>query len=131
LTLEHVQDVLACPSCRLCGDDYSKTIEYIDPAHIYLLCDGGFFLFIPRSRFEYDAHVAFKRSHVRNAKKEGVKAKEYMSGVCRKITCQIPVNNKLAIRYARGLGFKFEGINKRSHMWGGVLIDKLMLGMEV
>lgn len=132
MILEHVQDVLSCPSAhRWSSDDNKDTIEEINPSHIYYLCPGGFFLFIPKSRVEYDSHVAFKRSAWGNTLERGFDAINYMSRFCKKLTCEIPEDNNLALSYAKKLGFVEEGINKQSFLRGGILINKIHLGRRV
>ena len=43
---------------------------------------------------------------------------------------EVPRNNHLGIRFARRAGFEFYGINKRSTLRGGVLLDQVCLGIS-
>lgn len=54
-----------------------------------------------------------------------------MSGICKKLTSEIPEDNTLALHYAKKLGFEQEGINKESFLRGGKLINKIHLGRRV
>ena len=137
MTLDEIKEVLSCPSARRwSGDDYHKDIDIINPNHTYFKCEDnegvcGFFLFVPKSSVEYDSHVAFKRSSWGKTLEHGFKAIEFMSGMCSKLTCEIPVDNRMAINYAIRLGFKIEGLNRSSFMRNGSLINKLHLGLEI
>lgn len=57
--------------------------------------------------------------------------KEHAKGKLKKLTTSIPVIYKDVIRFAHYLGFKDEGINRKSIMKNGKLIDKLNLGLMI
>lgn len=61
----------------------------------------------------------------------GQYAIDFMSGICKKLTSEIPEDNTLALHYAKKLGFEQEGINKESFLRGGKLINKIHLGRRV
>ena len=137
MKLHDINYVMSCPTARnWVGDDYCSSIDFIHPSHIYhgVKDNGlyvGFFLFIPKSHIEYDSHVCFRKEGLRLSFSCGKEAINSMRSVCKKLTCEIPENNKLCINYAKRLGFSIEGINKKSFMKNGRLIDKMHMGLEL
>lgn len=49
---------------------------------------------------------------------------------CRKLITNVPAYNRAALRFARANGMREEGINRASFLYGGKLIDQIILGMK-
>lgn len=49
---------------------------------------------------------------------------------CRRITTHVPADNLLALAFARHAGMETFGVNKRSFLRGGMLIDQTVLGIS-
>jgi RimJ/RimL family protein N-acetyltransferase len=118
------------------GDDFTGEINKIDvEKHLFLLCGSvGFFLLIPRSSVCYEIHTAFKEPA------RGERVNKYSEAMfdwlrantdCRKIVAEIPKTNFRAKAAAIKNGFVFHGINTKSFMKNGQLIDQLIYGKEL
>lgn len=105
---------------------------------IYLLAKDeqgifGFGGFIPQTHMQYGSHVGFlPRSYGNLALASFKQMIEWMwrSTQARRLVGEVPRNNHLGIRFARRAGFEFYGINKRSTLRGGVLLDQVCLGIS-
>lgn len=53
----------------------------------------------------------------------------FTNTVCQKIITSVPESNRLALRYAKAMSLKEEGINRKSFLLNGVLEDMIMLGI--
>jgi hypothetical protein len=54
----------------------------------------------------------------------------WTNGKCQRLTMNICVTNRIAIRMAKELGFEEFGVNKRSFMKCGTLRDQMLLGLS-
>lgn len=48
---------------------------------------------------------------------------------CRKLITAVPAYNRAALRYAIAGGMQKEGVNRRSYLHGGEMVDQYMLGI--
>lgn len=109
-----------------------------DESIVYLLAsddDGpcGFGIFHPHNRACFEGHFGFlPRVYGADARKtfERMLAWMFQNTEARRIVGEIARDNKLAIRFARSAGFEIYGVNKRSKLRGGVLIDQICLGIS-
>jgi len=124
------------------SDDYTA-----DPAKwdvprseqvIYLLAsdgDGpfGFGIFVPQTHVQFAAHMAFlPRSYgaIALASFKTMLAWMWANTTALRLVGEIRRDNTLAIRFARRAGFEIYGVNKKSFLRGGQLIDQVCLGIS-
>lgn len=86
---------------------------------------GGVIILLRQNGVMWDAHVIFKREFYGKALSSCrfVMADMFKRQDCLKIKVEIPTTNALAISLAKRAGFKLLGINERSIMKGGNLLD--------
>jgi RimJ/RimL family protein N-acetyltransferase len=124
------------------SDDYTNDRESWKPTEsellIYLLAKDdqgifGFAAFIPQTHVQYGAHMAFLPRSYGNLALTAFKemlAWMWRETKARRLVGEVPRNNHLGIRFARRAGFEFYGINKRSTLRGGRLLDQVCLGIS-
>ena len=124
------------------SDDFTSDPKQWEPIFseqvIYLLAkdaDGVFGLgvFIPQTHAQYGAHLAFlPRSYGRLARSSFEQMLGWMwkNSTARRLVGEIERSNTLAIRFARKAGFEIYGINRRSKLKGGVMVDQVALGIS-
>jgi len=85
----------------------------------------GVILLLRANGVMWDAHIAFKRKAYGMALDTAifVMSQMFKRDDCLKIKSEIPSNKPHAISLAKRLGFKMIGINERSIMKGGRLLD--------
>jgi hypothetical protein len=49
---------------------------------------------------------------------------------CRRIVGSVPVTNRLACQFAERAGFAVYGVNLKSYMKGGRLLDQILFGVS-
>ena len=123
-------------------DDYSNDAKAWKPTEneqvIHLLAKDdkgifGFGVFIPQTHMQYGSHMAFlPRSYGNLALAAFKEMLDWMwtNTQARRLVGEVPRNNHLGIRFARRAGFEFYGINKRSTLRGGKLLDQVCLGIS-
>lgn len=124
------------------SDDFTSDPKLWKPIEsetvIYLLAtdDKGPFgcgIFIPDTWACWKAHMAFlPRSYGNLAQSSFKKMLDWMwqNSQARRLVGEIARDNTLAIRFARRAGFVFYGVNKKSKLRGGVLVDQVCLGIS-
>ena len=93
----------------------------------------GFGVFIPDTWVCWRAHVAFlPRAYGGDALSSFRKMLGWMweQTEARRIVGEIRRDNTLAIRFVRRAGFEIYGINRRSYLKNGVLVDQMCLGIS-
>lgn len=123
-------------------DDYSNDPKAWKPTEneqvITLLAkDGkgifGFGVFIPQTHMQYGSHMGFLPRSYGNLALASFKEMigwMWRETKARRLVGEVPRSNHLGIRFARRAGFEFYGINKRSTLRGGVLLDQVCLGIS-
>ena len=114
--------------------DFSQLVN-IPVAYFIIASDDGkdigLFFFYPMNTITFELHTAFLPGH-RGAKvrRASVLAREYMfaNTPCRKVITQIPVDNRRAYVMARLCGMEQEGINRRSWLKNGKIVDQYTMG---
>lgn len=124
------------------ADDYSPAPDqYSVPTGdhlIYLLASldgdpGGFWCFVPQNRICYEVHtVLLPKLFGKPARIAAKMAADWMWGntLCRRIWTNVPVHNRLALRFAKAAGMTEFGTNVKSCQKNGRLVDQIMLGMS-
>lgn len=126
---------------QICDDftDDAKKWKPIESENVcYLLASDrqgpfGFGVFIPDTWACWKTHIGFlPRSYGGDALASFKKMLGWMWAYteARKIVGEVCRENKLAIRFARNAGFSIYGINGKSYLQGGVLRDRVCLGIS-
>ena len=94
---------------------------------------GGVIILLRQNGVMWDAHVVFRREFYGKALESCrfAMADMFRRSDCLKIKVEIPTTNKHAISLAKRCGFKLLGINERSIMKGGNLLDLAVLTIGV
>lgn len=117
-------------------DDFSEEIDAVDVERLlFLICgDDGFFLLVPKNSITCELHVAFL-PHCR-----GEKVNEYAEEMFDwirdntrylKIVAEIPRYNFRAKAAAIKSGFVPQGVNTKSFLKNGQIMDQLIYGKEL
>lgn len=117
-------------------DDLSQPVVHLDVAdHIFLICgDDGLFLIVPKNGVCFEMHVAFLPAC------RGAKVNEYArqmfkwlveNTTCAKLIAEIPVYNYRAKAAAIKNGFTLHGMNIKSFLKNGELMDQYIYGKEL
>lgn len=124
---------------RLC-DDFSPAPEEFEPT----LCSGLHYIGIERDSIDglvfyhrhntvtYEAHTCLKPSlWGRDGRKGWLMTAGWMFDHtdCRKIIGSCPADNPLIERFAKSIGFTVEGVNRKSLLRNGRLLDQTMVGL--
>lgn len=124
------------------SDDFTADPKAWQPIEseivIYLLAADdkgpfGFGIFIPDTWACWKSHTAFlPRSYGQLALSSFKQMLDWMwkNTEARRLVGEIVRENKLAMRFARRAGFEIYGINARSKLRGGVLVDQVCLGIS-
>lgn len=123
------------------SDDYSPAAEdyrpVISDGIYWLACVSGddvagVFMAHPWNGITYEIHTCilppFRGPAARKAT-AAVLAWLFAETPCQKVVTHVPANNRAAHRLALDSGLKDEGINRRSFMKGGALLDQHILGI--
>jgi RimJ/RimL family protein N-acetyltransferase len=105
---------------------------------VYLVAsDGkiffGFSAFMPRTWSCYEAHVAFLPSHYGEAAIASFKEMlgwMWTNTTAARIVGEIAQENRRAIQFSVRAGFREYGVNQKSWLKGGVLRDRVCLGIS-
>jgi hypothetical protein len=123
-------------------DDFTANPEAWQPTEseliVYLLASDdrgpfGLGVFAPDNWACWKAHMGFLPCSYGNLALSSFKNMlEWMwrETQARRLVGEIVRDNTLAIRFARRAGFEIYGINKRSKLRGGVLVDQVCLGIS-
>lgn len=124
------------------SDDFTANPEQWRPIEselvTYLLATDeegpfGVGIFIPDTWACWKAHMAFlPRSYGNQAQTSFKRMLGWMwqNTSAKRIVGEIERGHLLAIRFARGAGFAIYGINRKSFLKGGVLCDRVCLGIS-
>jgi len=113
-------------------DDGCPPYEFYNPIRsdkvIYLVSRDNCFTAIPRNYVEYEVHFGGNRRTLFFSARRAI---DWMFNKtpCLKLTGQVPGYNKKAIRFGGRLGFKHEGINRKSFMKNNILYDQYIMGL--
>jgi RimJ/RimL family protein N-acetyltransferase len=144
--MEVVRAILTHPKIYpFIGDDDAPKMEEFrpreDPGIWYVLArltpDSseplGMFVLVAQSRTCWDIHVNILPSTygpVAWLVSQEIFPWIWESTTARRVVGSVPAYNKLAIHYAERAGMKRFGINEKSYLKGGVLIDQVLLGIS-
>ena len=94
--------------------------------------DVGYFLFHAQNSVTYESHVCFLPNKRNKTVRSGREAIQWMfaNTDCRKLIASVPVDNELTYRYSKMVGFREEGLRRKSFLRDGVLHDQYMMGIE-
>lgn len=114
-------------------DDYEPvTDDVIYWLHVEDKESLGLYMLHPHNSVTFEVHTCLLPiAYGEKAKKAAQLCMEWIFRVtpCRKIITNVPESNQLALRYAKKAGLKTEGINRKSFLKGGILLDQVMLGI--
>ncbi len=136
--MELVREILAHPAIwpHIHDDGVSEPAPVDAPSLYWLLVQadgvGGVFLLHPHNTACYEVHTcllprmwgaqATTATHL-------VRAWMFQNTPCQKLITNVPADNLLALRFAKRCGMTPEGVNRRSFLKGGVLLDQHVLGL--
>lgn len=142
-----IREVMTHPALWDAGaDDYAGRREdftpRMDPAIHYVRVDDGdgteflgLFVLAPQSTVCWEIHtrllpLAWGERATRAMR--GVCALAFAGGApgCRRIVGAVPATNRLAIRFAERCGFVQYGVNEKSYLKNGALLDQVLLGFS-
>lgn len=99
----------------------------------YLLSDerDGVVMLVPRNSVEVECHICVLPSAKHKAYYYGERSLAYLfkETNCQKATAMIPEHNKQVYKYCMKLGFKQEGVNRKSFLKNGKLQDQNLVGL--
>lgn len=136
--METVRGILAHPAIwPHIHDDSASEPQPIDhPGFFWMLVDddgpAGVFLLHAHNSVCYEVHTCLL------PRIWGAKARQAANMLCgwlfentpaQKMITNVPAGNLLALRLAKKVGFIPEGINRKSFLKGGVLLDQHVLGL--
>jgi hypothetical protein len=138
--IEEINYVLKHPNVKgFIEDDFSQDVEYPMLDIVYYLAArendiiAGMFVVLPINGVTVDAHSAmlpgFYGDKAREAGRLAIRWVFESTGFL-KINGSTPDYNKRALRFSEDIGFKREGINKKSYMKNGKLYDQIYFGVE-
>jgi RimJ/RimL family protein N-acetyltransferase len=123
-------------------DDYSLSAEEWKPNETedicYLLVSEdekplGVFILIPQNHICWQVHTCFlPESYGDIAKRAGFGSIQWVwdNTECLRIVTEVPIYNRIALKYALDCGMKEYGINPKSYMKQGKLRDVILLGIS-
>lgn len=127
---------------RHISDDFSPAAEQFRPIEsdglFYLLVKEdkevlGLFLFHPENHICWKVHTCLlPKTWGEKAKQAGIGAREWIfaNTPCQRIVTDVPVINRLALKFAIACGFERFGFNPSSFKKNGVLQDQVLLGVS-
>lgn len=90
----------------------------------------GFFLLIQQNSVTVDIHTALlPTARGKQSKQAGELLLNLIFSRYFKAVTSVPSNNRVAAWFAGSLGFKHEGVNRRSFLKNGVLLDQVLMGI--
>lgn len=94
--------------------------------------DYGVFLLTRMNLILYEVHTALLPAAKGMAVDIGKEALvwAFANTEAKRIITSVPVNNPLALRFAKAVGFIQYGVNEKSFQKDGELIDQIMLGVS-
>lgn len=92
----------------------------------------GMWVFVPQNAVCWEVHTCMLPAAYGEA--AAIAAKQMAEWIwsytpCRRIITNVPVNNRLALRFAKAAGMVEFGRNERSFLKNGALVDQIMLGL--
>lgn len=124
------------------SDDFTRDPKTWQPVesefavHLLAKDEEGIFglgVFLARTHCEYEAHMAFLPRSYGNLAQSSFKtmiAWMWQNSTARRLIGEIERSNTLAIRFARRAGFEIYGINRKSKLKGGLLVDQVAMGIS-
>lgn len=141
--MDAVREILTDPAVwSLVSDDGCPDRHDFTPVRdtriVYLLARDqgvpvGVFLLVPVNAVTWDVHCAMLPGY--RGLPAVVAARlaldlAFAEADARKLTAAIPASNQRAVRFARALGFRQEGVSTRSFLKNGRLEDRIVFGIE-
>ncbi len=93
----------------------------------------GCFLFVPQNSVCFEVHTCILPNALGSRAREAAQmAKEWMftHSPAERIVTNVPETNILALKFAKAAGLKEYGLNPRSFLKHGLLLDQTMLGVS-
>lgn len=124
------------------ADDLAPAREELQPVQhpaiwYVLVFDGeellGLWMFSPQNSICWDVHTCLLPGHgFRRARQAAREMAEWIweHTPCRRIVTSVPSDNPAALRFAEAAGMRRYGVNERSWLKGGELLDQVLLGMS-
>jgi len=124
------------------SDDYFRDPEIWQPPRAEFIVNlvatdsegaFGFGIFIPRTLSNYEAHLGFlPRSYGEKALTafKEMLAWIWASTTAARVTGEIPIENRAAIRFCERAGCERYGFNPASRLIGGILRDQVCMGIS-
>jgi RimJ/RimL family protein N-acetyltransferase len=115
--------------------DYKPLLAIPQVCFVLVSEDGediGAFMFVPYNSISYELHTAFLPGHRgRKVIEAALLTMEYLftQTPCRKVMTRIPENNRRAVVMARMCGMSQEGLDRKSFLKGGQLLDQHVFGL--
>jgi hypothetical protein len=121
----------------LVSDDLTPPVDSLQVSeNVFLICGDfdGVFLIVPRNSTTVEIHAAFKTDKRGKVVIDGLK--EVFTWLtdntsCLKVVAEIPRFNFRAKAAAIKVGFRLNGINTKSFLKDGQLIDQYIYGKEL
>lgn len=118
-------------------DDGVKEPAPVDHASLYWMLVtnpdvAGVFLLHPHNTATYEVHTCLLPVIWGAQAKEAAqlcRAWMFTHTPCQKLITHVPAYNAVALRFARQCGFTVEGLNRKSFLRNGVLLDQHVLGL--
>ena len=96
-------------------------------------CEGIAFILMPRSHTVFDVHtIILPESRGRKAIDTAKEIARFVfeNTTCKKINSEIRVGDRATMLFALRVGFKKQGINTKSFLLNGELLDQYVVGLE-
>lgn len=93
----------------------------------------GMFAFIPENHVCWNVHTCLlPTAYGPRARQTARELTQWIweNTTCVRVTTNVPDQNRLALMYAKQVGFKEFGINPKSYMKDGILQDQILLGIS-
>lgn len=136
--MKKVAAILSHPAIfRHVSDDSVRVCEPVDHENFYwmLVTESepiGVFLVHPHSSVCYEMHTSIL-PHAWGRKAsiaaQMLLAWAFKETPCHKMITAVPAYNRAALRFAKAGGMVPEGVNRKSFLYEGALIDQIMLGI--
>jgi len=139
--MQFVKEVMTHPRIWKWISDDGCSVETFDPVDsdkLYWLTPVGesrmgVFFVHPHNTVTYEIHTAILPEYWGNG--SDLAAIEVLKWIfsntpCQKLITHVPQNNPFALRFAKFAGLQIEGINRKSFMKNGQLLDQYLLGIS-
>jgi RimJ/RimL family protein N-acetyltransferase len=133
LTDPRIYGHVACDSCPSPRDFHIQE----DTPHLFVLLrvggkPQGVWMFEKRGT-EYEVHTALKREAYGGVAHEGaLRMAEWLwnNTDCERLTTRVPVQNRLALAFAKAAGMKEYGISEKSFLKNRIMHDQVLLALD-